>query len=54
MKKIDKCISDKILEEWIKKCEGFLEHKGFIQAHEFLFLVVNTINRMAFVNSSFK
>lgn len=42
-------MSNKVLEEWIKKCSDFLEVKGQIQCHEFLFLVANCISRTKFV-----
>lgn len=42
-------MSNKVLEEWIKKCSDFLEVKGQIQCHEFIFLVANCISRTKFV-----
>lgn len=48
-KKINKCISMKILNEWIKKFSDVLDKPGIIQAHEFLYLVANCKNRTELV-----
>lgn len=47
-KKINKTISNKVLEEWIKRCQDFFEIKGVLQAFEFLFLITNTLDRRNF------
>lgn len=48
--KINKTISQKVLEEWIKRCNDFLDIKGVIQTFEFLFLIANTVDRRNFYN----
>ena len=49
IQKINKTISTRVLEEWMKKCSEFLEQKGVIKCHEFLYLMCNTVNRQSFV-----
>ena len=44
--KINKTMSEKILNLWIQKFKDHLEHKNYIQTPEFLYLLCNTFNKL--------